>query len=149
MTRGQVSLTPTQRRDRWIGLGMLWSPVVAAFFYNRGWQIPGLVCPLYHVTGIPCPSCGLTRSFMALARGDILQAVRFHAFGPLLFGAFFLLGGHLLLELALNRAMVLPYRQWLARRPVQWGLLGLFLGYYLLRLAIWYQRGELPGRVEW
>ncbi|MCS7030291.1 MAG: DUF2752 domain-containing protein [Gloeomargarita sp. SKYG116] len=146
---GRAPLTPTQRRDRWIILGILLSPIIGSFVYNRGWQIPGLVCPLYHFTGIPCPSCGLTRSFMAMARGDVLRAVQFHAFGPLLYGVFLLLALHLLLELVLNRAIVLPYWRWLARHRVHWGILGLFLGYYLWRLATWYQRGELPGRVVW
>jgi hypothetical protein len=86
---------------------------------------------------------------MAVARGDVLRAVQFHAFGPLLYGVFLLLAVHLILELLLNRALPLPYGRWLERQRFRWGILGLFLGYYLWRLTIWYQRGELPGRVVW
>jgi hypothetical protein len=36
---------------------------------------------------IDCPFCGMTRSFVALAHGDVAAAFRFHPAGPLLFGA--------------------------------------------------------------
>jgi hypothetical protein len=146
---GSAILTPRERRNRWLIVGILLSPLLGAPLYNRGFHIPGLICPWYHFTGIPCPSCGLTRSFMAVARGDVLRAVQFHAFGPLLYGVFLLLAVHLILELLLNRALPLPYGRWLERQRFRWGILGLFLGYYLWRLTIWYQRGELPGRVVW
>ena len=146
---GSAPLSPGERRHRWLLVGILLSPVVGASWYNRGFHIPGLICPLYHFTGIPCPSCGLTRSFMAVARGDLMRAVQFHAFGPLLYGVFLLLGLHIILELLLNRGITVPYWRWLQRQSWQWGILGVFLGYYLLRLSIWHQRGELPGRVVW
>jgi len=146
---GSAPLSPGERRHRWLLVGILFSPLVGASLYNRGFHIPGLICPLYHFTGIPCPSCGLTRSFMAVARGDLMRAVQFHAFGPLLYGVFLLLGLHIILELLLNRVITVPYWRWLERQSLQWGILGVFLGYYLLRLSIWHQRGELPGRVVW
>ncbi|APB32402.1 hypothetical protein GlitD10_0101 [Gloeomargarita lithophora Alchichica-D10] len=144
-----ATLTRPERRHRWLILGVFLSPLLGATLYNQGLHIPGLICPLYHFTGVPCPSCGLTRSFMAMARGDVLRAVQFHAFGPLLYGVFLLLGLHIMWELILNRAITIPYWRWLERQRVHWGILGLFLGYYLLRLTTWYQRGELPGRVVW
>jgi Protein of unknown function (DUF2752) len=36
---------------------------------------------------IDCPFCGTTRSFVALAHGDVAAAFRFHPAGPLLFAA--------------------------------------------------------------
>lgn len=50
----------------------------------------GLVwrCPLLAMVGVPCPSCGSTRAFAALAALDFLHAVRFN---PLIvLGLFFL-----------------------------------------------------------
>lgn len=35
-------------------------------------------CPLYYVIGIPCPSCGMTRAYLSLLRGNILQAFSMH-----------------------------------------------------------------------
>ncbi len=40
------------------------------------------VCPLYSLTGIHCPGCGLTRGFHALFHGDVLTALHFNALLP-------------------------------------------------------------------
>ncbi len=42
-------------------------------------------CFLYHTFGIKCALCGLSRSFCALADGDLLQAFQLHPLGPVLF----------------------------------------------------------------
>ena len=40
--------------------------------------IRGNACVLRKITGLPCPSCGMTRSFYALFRGDIKTAFYYH-----------------------------------------------------------------------
>jgi hypothetical protein len=50
------------------------------------------VCPLYSLTGMACPGCGLTRGFHALFHGDILTALDYNALLPFylfIFGYFF------------------------------------------------------------
>ena len=51
------------------------------------------VCPLYSMTGIACPGCGLTRGFHALFHGDVTTALHFNALIPLfaMIFAFFLM----------------------------------------------------------
>ena len=49
------------------------NPVTAGFFPQ---------CPLYVMTGLHCPGCGLTRGFHALFHGDILTALDFNAMLP-------------------------------------------------------------------
>ena len=49
------------------------NPTTAGFFP---------VCPLYTLTGIHCPGCGLTRGFHALFHGDVLTALHFNALLP-------------------------------------------------------------------
>jgi len=49
----------------------------------------GIPCALNLVTGISCPGCGNTRSFIALLHGDIYQAIRYNALF-LLLAPFFL-----------------------------------------------------------
>ncbi|MBA3784207.1 MAG: DUF2752 domain-containing protein [Acidobacteria bacterium] len=59
------------------------NPTTAGFFP---------VCPLYYLTGIHCPGCGLTRGFHALFHGDVLTALHFNALLPayaLVFGFMF------------------------------------------------------------
>ncbi len=49
------------------------NPVTAGFFP---------VCPLFAMTGIYCPGCGMTRAFHALFQGDIVSALHFNAMLP-------------------------------------------------------------------
>ena len=46
------------------------------------------VCPLYTLTGLACPGCGLTRGFHALFHGDVLTALDYNALIPLFVLAF-------------------------------------------------------------
>jgi hypothetical protein len=43
------------------------------------------VCGFKNLTGLPCPGCGLTHSFCALARGSVGEAFEFNLLGPLLY----------------------------------------------------------------
>ena len=43
------------------------------------------LCPFYWLTARPCPLCGITRAFCALAKGHWAQAIHFHALSPLAF----------------------------------------------------------------
>jgi hypothetical protein len=43
------------------------------------------LCPFYWLTARPCPLCGITRAFCALAKGHWSQAIHFHALSPLAF----------------------------------------------------------------
>lgn len=55
-----------------LALGVL----LAAFFLPLD-RIPYTICMFLRLTGYPCPSCGLTRGFIAMAHGqwlDVLQA---------------------------------------------------------------------------
>ena len=56
-------------------------------------RIAGLpsVCLFYHLTGLPCPGCGLTRSFVFLGHADWQDALRWHPLGPAIYGVFGLL----------------------------------------------------------
>ena len=40
-------------------------------------------CPLRALTGIPCPTCFLTRATAAALTGDLTGSVQLHAFGPI------------------------------------------------------------------
>jgi len=42
---------------------------------------PFTLCFIKTITGIPCPSCGTTRSIMCLAHGDVYGAVKMNPLG--------------------------------------------------------------------
>jgi hypothetical protein len=43
------------------------------------------ICGFKNLSGLPCPGCGLTHSFCALAKGNLPQAFSYNLLGPPLF----------------------------------------------------------------
>lgn len=73
-------------RDAFLGLGTTaW--LTYTFLYPRLTALHTTIpaCPFLLLTGHPCPFCGGTRSFSAMWRGDLWQALRLYPLGPLLF----------------------------------------------------------------
>lgn len=56
------------------------SAVVAYFDPSSTHFFP--LCPLFAMTGLACPGCGLTRAFHSLFHGDLLTALHFNALTP-------------------------------------------------------------------
>jgi hypothetical protein len=128
---------------RWGILGFSVTPVVGAYFYNHGYKISFLVCPIRHFTGIPCPGCGMTKSFMAIARGDWSQAVTHNLFGPFLFTCFVLIVVHVSLELLTQRRVRAFYCQLLTSKKSLLLVLIVVLLYHTFRLYQLWQTQEL------
>jgi hypothetical protein len=55
------------------------------------WNVlpPMKLCIFQIVTGRPCPGCGMTRSILGLARGDVAASLRMHPLGVVLAGLYF------------------------------------------------------------
>lgn len=67
-----------------------WAPagLTLALAVKGCWPaLPGWPCPLRALTGIPCPTCFLTRATAAALTGQLELSVRLHAFGPLVAAA--------------------------------------------------------------
>lgn len=39
------------------------------------------LCPFKMLTGMPCPGCGITKSFVAIYEGDLKKSFSYHLFG--------------------------------------------------------------------
>ncbi|WP_279105472.1 DUF2752 domain-containing protein [Gordonia paraffinivorans] len=95
---------------------------------------PGM-CPFAMITGLPCPGCGLTRSWVAFMHGDIAAAFGFNLFGPVLL---VLTAVTALLAFAtLARRRRSPLSGWrdVVVGPVGAVFLAVWIGYGLFRLA--------------
>ena len=100
---------------------------------------PGLPCLFKMVFHIPCPGCGMTRSFKALWRGDWFVAVRYHPLGPLFFG---ICVGFLLLALLQRPLAKTPFalpraHRWLLRGRTLACLAALMLAVWAVRMGLY------------
>jgi len=41
-------------------------------------SVTGIHCPIRYLLGIPCPTCGTTRAYIAFFHGDFLRAFYYH-----------------------------------------------------------------------
>jgi len=80
-------------RGKRYSLVALWALVFVVSFVYRP-EFGFVICPFRRLWGIPCPGCGLTRSFVAFAHGCWSDAFRFHLLGP----AFYVIGIFMLLR---------------------------------------------------
>jgi len=99
--------TSTQRQ-----LAMLWSAAaISSVFLGPVWiaVAPYLgSCTFRNLTGIPCPSCGITRAALALLDFDIGSAFAVNPLGTFVAVAF-IIGGGLALIWVLFRGPILTF----------------------------------------
>ena len=89
--------------------------------------MPGLLtCPLREFTGVPCPTCFLTRATAAALNGNLADSLRLHAFGPVVAAALIWWSFKALQQ---RRLVPSPLPGW----PVGWGAVAVLI-YWLLRL---------------
>jgi hypothetical protein len=78
-----------------LAAGFLLAVFAASFLGVDRWSLPGIsliggeggtTCLLRRATGLPCATCGMTRSFCAIGRSDLGAAFAQHPLGPILYG---------------------------------------------------------------
>lgn len=74
-----------------VGVAGLFAVFLTSFLLHPPSANYFTLCGFKNLTGLPCPGCGLTHSFCALAKGDIGVAAGFNLLGPPLFLALFVL----------------------------------------------------------
>lgn len=83
----KVNIIPLKRDQRiirfFISLVMLFS--LLFFSLLDPLQFPLTTCGFKQLFGIPCPSCGLSRSAYAFAHFEWINAFKHHLMGPILF----------------------------------------------------------------
>ena len=84
-----------------------------------------VICPFRRVTGLPCPACGLTRSWQAAAHLRVTESLGYH---PL--GAATLVGA---IVVALDSGDGTP--RLVERRAIQLSAVALWMATWLWRLA--------------
>ena len=87
-------------------------------------------CTFKELTGLPCPSCGMTSSFALLVHGDVMNSLRANAVGTMLA----LLWAAAIPWLLVCGVLGRPWGRWLVER----GLLGLIVTFMALLLLRWF-----------
>jgi len=134
--------TLAHENGRPASLAPLWtvvSLVILAFAarFTLLQQLPFPVCWLRKLTGIPCPSCGCTRSLAAWASLDLEQAFRFNPFFFIACVGAFVWFGMWVGEKTSGRQLLTPFRERAKRWPL-WriGLALLALNWLYLCLTL-------------
>jgi len=83
----KLAWTPAPRRfgfgEIYMAIGLLAIATARFFPFDR---IQGLwTCPLYGMTGVPCPTCGFTRAFVRTAHLHFAHAFEVSPLGTMLF----------------------------------------------------------------
>jgi hypothetical protein len=123
------------------GLSVLGAAYTLPVFWSRGVS-PIPPCLFHQITGQPCPMCGATRGFVAMAHGDFGRAVYLYPLAPLLFAAMLIgiaYGGWVLVT-GRHIRLGLSVR---AQQNIGLVLLALFAANWLAKL-FWLGFGPLP-----
>lgn len=73
-----------RRRLPWAALAVY---AAAALAPMRALDALPVVCPFRRLTGLPCPGCGGTHAFVAMAHGDFAAAWAYNPLGAAAFAA--------------------------------------------------------------
>jgi hypothetical protein len=125
-------LTAVERRNRFAGIGLLFSLILYAFCVDPG-KVTVFRCFFREWTGCDCFACGLSHSLHASARLDWPAAVQYHLFGPLLFLSAWALSVYWIFEVAMDRKSPLRVRDGTVRTGII-ALAFMWLVYWLHRL---------------
>jgi len=93
-----------------------------------------VVCPFRRLTGLPCPGCGLTRSWVYLVHGWWRESFTAHPFGALLAGAVLALAVGV--AVARVRRTAPPSLERLVRQPVAIVVIAAWLGFAVVRAVL-------------
>lgn len=74
-------------------------------------KVKGITIPCFfrYLTNIPCPGCGLTRSFLAILNFDIVNAIRYNVLGIPLFILIIILNIYLVKDIIYNKKDTLVF----------------------------------------
>jgi len=86
-------------------------------------------CTFKHVTGLPCPSCGMTTSFALLIHGDVWNSLQANAVGTLLAVFCLLLIPWCLASAVLKRPLFVV--------ALEWTLIRIIMCFLVLMLTRW------------
>jgi hypothetical protein len=101
--------------------GYIW--LLINYYRNISESIEPGVCLFKRITGIPCPSCGSTRSVLSILKGDFVGALLWNPFGVIIMSILILAPLWILYDIVLrkdsllqvyNRSEIFLRQKWIA-----------------------------------
>lgn len=124
---------PTLAPLEWVALGGVVAVGVGSWLSPDRIADGPVICPFRLLTGLPCPTCGMTRSWVHALHGQWSDSWGSNAFGLLLLVA--TLATALVVGWARVRGSAPPRLDALLRRPVSIAVLAAWGAFGLLRMA--------------
>jgi hypothetical protein len=126
--------------------------LTAVFAASLAWTPPDeggfVLCIFNRITGLPCPGCGLTRSFCALGHGELARAAAFHPLGPAIYAAGLAYLARCVAALAGLGALAARFDAVFMRPRLALGAAGLLLGVWAARLSLLVYDGRIAGQAR-
>lgn len=107
---------------------------LACFLSPAGIEDGPVICPFRNLTGLPCPGCGLTRSWVYATHGHWHDSILAHPFGMLAILVTLCLA--VTVVTARVRRLPAPSLDRLVKHPVSVIVLAGWLGFAVVRLAL-------------
>ncbi len=107
---------------------------IACLLAPDGIEDGPILCPFRQLTGLPCPGCGLTRSWVYLTHGQYADSLAANPFGWLLVVVALALA--VAVVTARVRRRTAPDLDRLARHPLTLGVLAVWIGFAAVRIAL-------------
>jgi len=124
--------TAQGRRRAWLSVLTLF--LASPFFVREFVSTAPSVCTFRNLTGQGCPGCGLTRSVCALSEGRLLDSLRLHVCGPLVYLIALGAWGYYLAALIRDREPLAIEPRHVTR--VWLGMLIFMIGYWIVRILM-------------
>jgi hypothetical protein len=84
----------------WIGYNLL---------HTENQEASSTICLIKNVTGMPCPSCGITRSVLAILDGNFMQAILINPLGAIAAMLLITVPLWILIDLIRNKTSLLTF----------------------------------------
>jgi Protein of unknown function (DUF2752) len=126
-----------------LGLATIAASVLYAPYVSHG----PVLCPFRFATGLPCPGCGLTRSFCAMAHGRVADAFGFHWLGPPLFVVTVIAIPLLIAEILSRRRIELMQRLAFSK-TTGYTVAAVLASYHAYRLTLLIAGGRVMGDIH-
>ena len=88
--KSEKGVDPTSERKTYLAINAIFAGIIIIIFIYSGFFCPEknnypVKCAHEQITGQPCPSCGISRSFSYIIRGDLETAASYNQYGIRLF----------------------------------------------------------------